>query len=155
MWRQGFCLEGEGAEALEDAWKALAVREKGPAVIVQEAHSWGRLYGGAAVLLGMDGDPATPAPANGTIRFLLSVAGGATGALIPDGETYKDPRSPMFGLPVRYRLSTANGQYMTVHESRLVLFGGLPTTPIRRQWLGGWDDSVLMPAVVVLQLFAG
>jgi phage-related protein (TIGR01555 family) len=68
---------------------------------------------------------------------------------------YQNPRAPKFRQPETYRIrplsvngativQLANaGRGIIVHESRLVIWPGQPTTDLRRVQLNGWDDSVL------------
>ncbi len=158
MFRNGFTLKGEGSDSVLEVWRSLRVREESPESLVQRCHSWGRLYGGSALLLGADdGLPFDkPLGALRTIRYLLPIAGGATGAIVAAHESAsRDIASPLYGLPTLYDVHTESGSTFRVHESRLVFFGGLETTPLRRLSQGGWDDSVLRPVLRTLQQFSG
>lgn len=126
-------------ESVEREERRLRVRER-----VHEALLWARLYGGAALLLGCDGDPATPLdPASigqGGLRYLHVVDRWRLGG---SGQITTDLASPNFGLPESYTLSADGGSALRVHWSRLIRVDGarLPWSSWRANAM--WHDSVL------------
>lgn len=142
--RQGVTVStGDSAQETEllSVFDALKVVET-----FRRAWTWGRLFGGGAVLLGADDgrDPAEPLDEGGlrAIRWLTDVDRRDLYPLTWEA----DHESARFGLPVLYTLNRMGGtrsQTMTVHHSRLIRFEGPPPTRRRRLTLNGWGDSVL------------
>lgn len=136
----------------------MALRELGAQEKIAEAAIWGRVFGGAALLLGTDdGQPHQPLnPAGVTrLRFLRVLDRRSLQPVIWYSDPLKDDK---FGQPMVYRIFTptagavaaaVNG--VMVHESRLVMFGGALTAETERVRNNGWDHSVLQRVWSVLQ----
>lgn len=124
---------------IESEEKRLGLRLK-----TKQALQAARLYGGAAILIGT-GEEDTHEKLDldridlGGVEFLTVLD---RRDLVPDQIVYT-PSSPYFGLPEFYDLSTASGDRMTIHASRLALFRGarLPDSGSAR--VHPWGDSVL------------
>jgi len=129
---------------------------------LREAAVWARVFGGAAVYLGVDDgqDPRTPVNEKGvrTIRFATVLD---RRDLIPDswyGDPLKDAR---YGEPKTYRIQSVpvtpgggtGAAGAVIHESRLLLFGGARTSLRRRLQNNGWPESVLQKVHEVLVQF--
>ncbi len=131
---------------------------------------WGRAFGGAVTWMGADDgrDPKLPLAKDRirSVRFLHTFDRRDV-----EIETYyQDPEHPKFREPrtyrlrpqiisgaagfgftnrmlarfgIRDRLNVTVGRGVLVHESRIVVWPGQPTTDTRRIELIGWDDSVL------------
>lgn len=128
-------------EAIEEEENRLNVKGK-----ILEAAKKGRLFGGAAVYIGTgDANLAEPLDAErvkkGGIRYLNVM----TRRQLKAGEIDRDPESEWYGKPKEYSLSGANGQQITIHPSRLVLFTGVMPADdeISTNIWQGWGDSVL------------
>ena len=116
-----------------------------------EAVSMGRLYGGALLVAGLnDGLPASEPLALDKLASVPHLTVVDRRFAIPF-EWYDAPGDellPEYGQPKSYRLfspgESGRGMYhyATVHASRVVRFGGAPTTLERRIANVGWDDSV-------------
>ena len=161
-WRDWQFSENDEAYqfAATRAEKALGVREK-----VGEALRWSRLYGGAIIIMGIDGqDLATPLDVRtvkrGALRWLAvkdrwwlsyggtpATASGAPGApnisgsLYPtDGIRTLDLASPNYGKPEVYVVAESG---LRVHWTRTLRFDGemLPYTLFLQNQM--WGDSVL------------
>lgn len=141
--RQGILLAGDPEGAL-----AAAVDRFGAVEKVGEAWTWGRLYGGGAVFLGIAGaDPSQPMRESeirpGSLQFLLVLD---KRELTP-ATWVRDFTDPRFGEPETYLLTLASsgGALATpvIHASRLIVFGGASTTRRRKVARQSWDDSVL------------
>ena len=122
---------------------------------LQEADIWGRLYGSGAIFLGANDGQETTAPLaedNVTAVRFLTVLDGSE--YMP-ATYYDDPLSPLHGEPETYRLVMRNtqGQIFDVHETRLILFGGEPTSRSIRQTLQYRDYSVLQRVTDALARF--
>lgn len=107
---------------------------------------WGRLYGGAGLLLGADdglpaSEPLVPERAR-DLEFIYTLDRRYLWPVI----YYSQPGHPKLGLPSHYQVTSLghSGSVQIVHESRLVLFGGAPTGSREKAENAGWDHSVLV-----------
>jgi uncharacterized protein len=133
----------------------------------KRARIYGRLFGGGAVFMGIDGEPVRKAMPGMPIKFLR-----ATPSSELDGYSwYADPmeqsfgtvatymlRTPMFqplsDVPVQTPLAKAQGYtQLEVHESRFVPFYGTRTTDYQQWKDKGWGKSVLHRVYSVLKKF--
>jgi len=160
MMRSGFeltCDDSQQANALMARWCELGGHEA-----FVEGLTWGRLFGGGGVYVGVeDGlgeiDPLDPAKVK-KVTFLTAFDRRDMQVL----SYYEDPRAPKYGRPQLYRItrvpssgpvtSSAAGGF-AIHESRMLIFRGARTTPTKRRTLMGWDQSVLQRVHEVLQDF--
>lgn len=125
--------------AIEEAERKLCIRQK-----VQDAITWGRLYGGGVLLLGVGGPNdyekllQVEKVRKGDLKFVHAFDRHTA---IAEGVIDWDLASPNFGLPKFYRIGTAQGP--RVHHSRIIRFNGsrLPYLPSLSQH--GWGDSEL------------
>jgi len=133
-----------------------------------EAWRWGRLFGGGAIFMGVQ-DPDQSLPLNlvnhGRILYTMVLER----IEMQPALFYSDPASPKFGLPKTYRIQpqnynfgmTANvgtdilGYGKEVHETRLLMFGGAPTTKRFKQMNNGWDASVLQCVYDIIRDYNG
>jgi len=143
--RRGFKVK-VGSPELETRIKtdvdALKVSKR-----IVEAWTWARLFGGGAILMGLDDGREPWEPVDETaLRRVLFLSAVTSRELWPETWEY-DPLSPRFGEPVLYRFQRVGGggglDTSQVHHSRLVRFEGLPTTRARRIMLRGWGESYL------------
>lgn len=124
---------------------------------VTQAAIWGRLFGGGAILMGVD---------RGLMHEALDVETVQEGDLLyldvidrrdlNVNTRYTDPLMPEWGQPETYQInrsSEAGSTTTVVHESRLVVFGGALTSERIRIQNGGWDVSVLQRIWEVLRSF--
>jgi phage-related protein (TIGR01555 family) len=164
---QGFRLADETGDADGEESRAMtklvrpALRKWGAAAKLLEGDVWGRHYGGAAILLGVDGSGAQWEPLDdekikkGGLKFLTVLD---RRRLWVD-ERYNDEMKPKFGEPKIYRVQRLalgmNGFVgntgQRVHESRFIFFGGAMTADIVKLENRGWDLSVLQRVFDVLQ----
>ncbi|MBN9074322.1 MAG: DUF1073 domain-containing protein [Rhizobiales bacterium] len=126
-------------EKIEAEEKRLNVRGK-----VLEARTKARLWGGAAILIGTgDSDPSQPLDTEkvkaGGIKYLTVV----TRRNLNANEIENDPESEFYGKPSSYTLNGKQGQPVTLHPSRLVIFQGAPVPDEDLNVNKGWSDSVL------------
>lgn len=145
--RKGFRFRSDNdpqADPLKDQIKRLKVKQK-----IVQADIWGRLYGGAAILIGANdsADMSLPLrPERATrVNFLRVID---RRYLWPDmHRPVMDLDSEDYGEPEWYEIRHARQQSSPihrVHRSRLVFFGGVLTDDETRYALGGWDDSALI-----------
>jgi phage-related protein (TIGR01555 family) len=151
-FRRGYELcnpdDETAAEAVFERGRALGVDAK-----MQEAFTWGRLYGGALLIIGAEGgDPATPLDESKAfdVRFLNVV----DRRFAQVRTWYLDPLSPNYGQPETYSIAAANAQIAVIHESRVIRFDGPPVDALKRRELGGWSYSVLQRPYEVMRTFA-
>ncbi len=143
--RLGFDLAGDRAEEAKAACERLDVRR-----VVLEAATWGRLYGGAVVVMTTDGMPDQPLEPLPTIRC-LDVYDRRS---VQREQVETDPRKPGYGKDaLTFRVTTPSGESVCVHRSRCVVFGGALTGRNERQANGGWDDSVLEVVISTVRAF--
>jgi phage-related protein (TIGR01555 family) len=120
-----------------------------------EADKWGRLWGGAAIIIGADdrrpaGMPLIPERAE-RIDFLE-----VTDRRYLQPATYYT-NGPKTGRPETYMVANSTSlprNVYTIHESRLILFGGASTTTQERLRRNSWDHSYLQRAYDIMQKFA-
>lgn len=140
----------EDAVTLNKELVRLGVAEK-----LQEAMTWGRVFGGGFILLGVKGAgrPETPM-VDENVRGIQFLTVLDRRDLLP-ATYYQDPFQPKYGEVETYYLqpitsgplpSIFSGQ-PRVHETRLVRFGGAMTSRRERQRNQGWDHSVLQKLV--------
>lgn len=140
MLRQGFGLDDD---ALKAECERLDVTAK-----FNEALVWSRLFGGAAIFVGID-DGQGPAHSLNlekakAIHF-LTVLDRRQLEII---RSYQDPLHPKYGEPELFRVSE-----QIIHESRLILFYGTRATKSARDRSNGWPPSVLQRLYTVMQQF--
>lgn len=142
-----------GDAATSAAVKAI-VDDLGVWPAMQQAWSWGRCFGGAGVILGVDDGREVSLPLDTeNIRALRFLVTADKRDLQPQA-WHGDDQSKNYGTPATYRLLRNGGTTVSnavVHSSRVIRFGGVPTTKRRRMEQQGWDDSVLQRVYVELQ----
>lgn len=142
-------LIGEQTEAM-----AKILRTLGAVAALLKAAIFGRLTGGAAVVMGIDdGSSSMELPVRETsvraVRFLHVVQRPQ----LRIAEYYDDPTAAKFGQPSIYEVrpvpkggTAGAGQPVEpyrIHESRVLFFGGALTTEDRKAQNDGFDLSVL------------
>lgn len=151
-----FTTPGDPAETAK-VRDAVAAREAELCVAqeLSQGACWGRLFGGAVTWIGADDnrDPAAPIDEKNirSIRFLHTFDRRD----VQPHAYYQDPNHPKFGRPESYKIlpqiavpvlaafGVNSGAGAVVHETRLIVWRGQPTTNTRRMQLNTWDDSVL------------
>lgn len=145
----GYDGEDAGVKTLAEAEKAFQVPSK-----VNEALTWGRLYGGAGIVIGIKGDTDYSKPLvlgnvkRGSLQFLHVLD---RWRLAASGELDYDPESPNFGYPLYYTVSDIADPRFRVHWTRVIRFGGEPLPYWSWTSNGYWDDSVLQHVMDVLK----
>lgn len=139
-WRS-WQAEKEQITLIEAEEKRLNLKEK-----VKDALIKARLFGGAAIYIGIkgDNDPSLPLFPESVkaIDFLTVIPKRA----IQAGEIENDPVVAGYGEPKYYRVSSASGAF-DIHPSRIVRFVGaaVPDEELNTA-AQGWGDSVLTAA---------
>jgi hypothetical protein len=154
MFREGFTVQ------FDDEAKTVECASKFEEIMVREMFAdgvrWGRAFGGGAVLIGADDKrpsdvPLIPERAN-DISWLYSF----DRRYIYPRTYYRDPSHPKFGRPETYMVTSPTGRVTTmktVHETRLIIFGGANTGEQEREENQGWDFSILQRAHDALRMF--
>jgi phage-related protein (TIGR01555 family) len=129
---------------------------------VAEADAWGRLYGGAWLLMVTEEDLPAEFLGNNSkawlaepleldrVRTLQNLVVLDWSEVTPESFE-SDPRQPTFRQPKRYRVSPSSGGLLRgglshasiVHASRMIYFGGSKLPPQLRYQNNGCDDSIL------------
>lgn len=145
----------EQTEAVIDAVDAIGAEEA-----LDQAMRWERLYGGAAIFLGVDDGRRFEEPVNEAgIKRLMYLHVFQRWELWPF-RYYDDPRSPKYGQPSHYRVSpqdsgTGRNVGVVVHESRLIKFGGAKTTKRKLVENQYWGQSELIRAYSAIKQYGG
>jgi uncharacterized protein len=156
--RQGFDVERQGNEEQSkvsaeqtDAKRLIAAVDKWKLKqLIKKASIRARLFGKAAIVLGLAGLPGSPVndAAPGKLLYLHVVD---KRRMAVESE-YDNPAAPKFGEPEIYRIRGKAGRPdALIHESRLVVFNGADTANDEEEW----DDSVLQNVYRVLQQVNG
>jgi len=144
MLRQGFRINiPEDEEATADLTKAM--RNLRLSRHFLNGMIWGRLYGGAAIVMGVDDGQAADQPLReDRIRSLNFMHVVDRRYLMP-ADYYDDPiNDEFFGEPEVFQLvPRRGGNSVRIHRSRLILFPGAHTSDEERDRLGGWDYSII------------
>ena len=128
---------------LEKAVKNTRTRAR-----ILDGLKWGRLYGGAAGIILLDGQGDMLAE---PLNYDLIMPGDYKGLLIldrwsgvsPGVDMVEDLSSPDFGLPRTYQITLKSGKAYTVHHSRVLRFTG-DALPAWASWSEQqWGASVI------------
>ncbi len=143
----------EAASRISHWFKSMHVNGK-----LTEAWTWGRLFGGGALLIGADDgrDPALPIDMK-ALRSIVYVVSVDKRELFPT-EWFSDPDKPNFGEPSVYQLSRSGATRVDarrIHATRVIRFDGAMTNRWRRRANQGWSESELQRVYTALQKFNG
>lgn len=130
-WR-AWSAEKDEIEGLEAEEARLGIRQK-----VRQGLIWSRLFGGAALVLALPGDPDKPARrvAKGDLRAVTVLHRHeiqAQGLIV-------DPFDPLHGEPEHYTVNSQDGQTQ-IHPSRVVRINGRSAN-VRSGAGDGWGKS--------------
>lgn len=134
-------------------FKRLNFSDRVPEGYLLRAQYQARVHGGAALILGLDSDPALPwSPGDEEELEPGAVVGGellwldvATWRQLNIEERNEDANSPEFGNPVLFKITGDHHRKdLFVHASRLIFFEGEPHLgkPTNRLQDEFWSDSV-------------
>lgn len=141
MVRQWFRVEGDPDNLILARLEEIDAKNK-----IRELLLWGRLFGGAIAVLGVDDGGNLDDPINyrniKNLEFIHVFDKNEVSWTVTD--TYQNPNSIKYGLPEFYRVSpAAGGTFFVVHESRVLKVIG-ENLPIRSMINNnGWGDSAL------------
>jgi phage-related protein (TIGR01555 family) len=129
--------DGETIQEVEDLEKKMKIQGK-----VREALIKSRLYGGAGIVLGVDGTGAqdTPLDVERVTKDSLKFAHVVSKHDLKAGGVVQDVMSPDYGVPEYYERSIP--QLIRIHPSRVIRFCG-SEVPDRTLSSDGWGDSIV------------
>lgn len=120
---------------------------------VTDALRWARLYGGAALVMGVNGEDLTrPLNLNtvkrGSLKWVRAVDRHLLSGI---GQPTFDPESPNFGMPEFYMLGSMVETAPRIHWTRVIRFDGerLPWRLFLEN--GYWHDSVLQSTYTAIR----
>lgn len=151
MFRRGYELEGHQAERCADSIEELGLDRK-----IRQAITWARLYGGAAVVLGIMDGQEMDKPVNVESVQKIAFANVIDRRYLVPLRYYSDPTQSKFGEPEIYTLVVPVGMNQNnflIHESRLLRFDGTEVDVVNRQRNAGWSYSVLQRVYDTIQKF--
>lgn len=110
---------------------------------VMHAKIQARLYGGAGIILGVDGDPTKPLEPDAVRKDGLKYIHVLNRWELAAGQLNWDVTSPDYGTPLYYSVGVpSNTPVLQLHGSRVIRFIGNPL-PDRRLMPDGWGDPIL------------
>ncbi|NIV93804.1 DUF1073 domain-containing protein [candidate division KSB1 bacterium] len=131
-------LSPEQLDDLKQAEKDLKIK-----ALFNETEKWARLYGGAGIIIGVDGAGEMNEPLElesireGSLKYLISVD---RWDLIPCEVNTTDPSKPDFRIPQSY---TLYGGKTRIHHTRVLHFDGLILPWRERQKENYWGQSIV------------
>lgn len=122
------------------------IRQTGTKAKITEGMRWGRLYGGAAALIVIDGDQEKldepldydaimPDSYKGLMIF------DRWSGVVPSSEKIEDLDNPEFGLPEYYTITTQTAEVYRVHHTRMLRFTGRPLPYWEKMAEIQWGES--------------
>lgn len=154
MFREGFKVTVDDpklTEALNDKLEELDAR-----VAFMDARTWGRCYGGSAIIIGADDSRSADRELDPSRAKDIGWLHVVDRRYLQVNSHYRTEGHPKFGKPETYMVTAGSGftaSTKIVHESRLILFGGEKTGEQEKQMNGGWDYSVLQRPHDILRQF--
>lgn len=127
---------------LDELERKTKIKEK-----IKEALKWGRLYGGAAAVMVIQGHENI---LDEPLDYNTIMPGAFKGLIVCDRwmgiqastEIIEDVSSPDFGMPLYYEWDCGNnGATVKVHHSRVLRFAGRDLPFIEKQVEMGWGES--------------
>lgn len=141
MTRAGFEVEGiseENKKRLESDLETLDIALK-----FREALTFARLYGGSAIVFGLNDGQILSQPLNEkrikNVEFLRVYDRHQ----ISEYQRETNPRSPMYGRVILWAITPARGMMYLVHHSRMQFFDGDTLPNQMREQNNGWGKSAL------------
>lgn len=144
--RQGFTTGIDDLDA--------EVKRRGLLIELRNALTWENLFGGSAILMGIDDGKDPKEPVGERVRSVDWLQVYDRTWLQPTELKIKDRKDPDFDKPYGYTIRNTTDQSV-YHRSRFVIFpGALTPIEIRNTVQQGWGDSVIEMALKVILSFA-
>ena len=138
-WRTvSFGDDQEKVKIYEDAERKFKIRQ-----VLSDVLKWARLYGGAAIVLGIDGagDPSLPLDINkvkrGSLKWIKALD---KWYLTPQYTNVTDITASDYFEPSHYSIATSD---ITIHASRVIKFIGIEVPLFVKSMLNYWGGSIL------------
>lgn len=170
-FRKGYTIESkdetedDGGEKLADLQKEAEDRLDVDTNI-QNAWRWGRCYGGALVLMGVNDGQPMDKPVNETRIKGIDYLNVVDRRFIRVASYFGNPLEPNYGQPEIYEIFQLSENLPTekavkggihglarIHASRVIRFDGLTTDRRKQRELAGWSYSVLQRVYDTLRQF--
>lgn len=124
---RGFKIDGDEDETILNEMDRLNA-----SIHITDAIRWARLSGASAILvLCKDGGTLNDPLNYDNIEIIEDLIVYDSDCISAEQMYYNDATKRNYGLPTHYRLQPMFGQPFTVHESRLIKFGGDPLPQVR------------------------
>lgn len=134
-WRVWQLKKGE-VEKIEAEERRLGLKAK-----VRQARIWQRLYGGAALILGVPGDPAEELNPEDVGRGGLQFVTVVTNHELTAVDVRRNPLDPFYALPERYEIQTTLNGSVHIHPSRVIPFRGVQVASVANL-TDFWGDPI-------------
>jgi phage-related protein (TIGR01555 family) len=142
--------KGNDVDVIRDAEVSLNVK-----AAFTEAMQWGDLYGGALLVMGLDGEDLSEPldPTTVTKGQLTSLTVIDRWQVTASDSFVLDPLAPNFRYPEFYVINTSTSARYTIHSSRCLRFDG--TKLPRLAWLrnGRWHASTIQRVLSTVKDF--
>lgn len=127
-----------------EAWKA-ELRRTGALHHIKRARVWGRAFGGALLVLNVEGSGTNRQPLDlARVSRLVNIR--VVDRWSVQSVQYNTSGGTRDGLPERYTIRAAGASTAeTFHHTRVIRFDGLDVDDDTWLRLGGWCDTVLQP----------
>jgi phage-related protein (TIGR01555 family) len=149
MVRAGYCLEGvEDESVVLSALENISAQEK-----ICDALRWCALHGGSLIVMLIDDGGLLEDPLNvGTIKSVEQLRVYDRWQ-VTRYVKYDDPKDFRFGSTKIYQVSPVEGAPYYVHETRCLVFDGVPIPDRIRENNDGWGASKLQQCFDQLKSF--
>lgn len=141
MTRAGFDLDGvdEGVEEkIETALESIRAMD-----LLADGLRWNFLFGGSLILMLIDDGGSLQDPLNFDNIRTLSKLRVYDKTSVQIASKYANPAYEKYGETAFYRIQSNGSPSFLVHESRCLVFDGLPVPDQQRQTNQGWGGSLL------------
>jgi phage-related protein (TIGR01555 family) len=141
MTRAGFKVEGiseENKKRLESDLESLDLKRK-----MREAVTFARLYGGAAIVFGLNDGQILSQPLNKARIKAVEFLRVYDRHQISEYERETNPRNPNYGQVKLWAITPSRGMMYLVHHTRMQFFDGEILPNQIREQNNGWGKSVL------------
>jgi phage-related protein (TIGR01555 family) len=151
--RKGFDILGDDNKIIESVMEDLNFSAK-----LFQAAMWARLYGGAAIFLGIADGRASDEPVdwNNIQRIDYMHVYDRFQAVSSTGTYEFDISSPNYGNPIIYNISDPmTGVIYRVHNERILRVNGITNPPRMRLINNSWGESILTACYTYIRNYCG
>lgn len=139
---------GRNWQTDKDTIQAIEAEERRLGVLAKarRAMSLARLHGGAALILGLPGNPSTEIKPEQVGKDGIAYIHVVSRWQLNISELERDVRSPFFGQPKLYTMTSAGSDNVEIHPSRVIPFVSqpLPEGALRATAEDFWGDPLMM-----------